>query len=239
MANVLMIDDDVELCEMVAEYLAPEAFAVTAVHDGLSGIERVQSGAFDIVLLDVMLPGVNGFEVLRRLRSGKGPAAGTPVLMLTARGQTVDRIVGLEVGADDYLSKPFDERELVARMRAILRRSNAPTPPETAIARRELLRADDVSVDLGARTARRGDEIIVLTAVEFDILVMLLRAVGSVVTRELITREVLDRKLVSFDRSVDTHISRLRRKLGPHGDGQERIKTVRSIGYVYTAPAGN
>ena len=238
MANVLMIDDDAELCEMVAEYLAPEAFAVTAVHDGLSGIERVQAGAFDIVLLDVMLPGLNGFEVLRRLRSAKGPVAATPVLMLTARGQTVDRIVGLEVGADDYLAKPFDERELVARMRAILRRARVPVE-ETVATRRELLRADDVSVDLGARSTRRGDEIIALTAVEFDILVMLLRAVGSVVTREHITRDVLDRKLASFDRSVDTHISRLRRKLGPHADGQDRIKTVRSIGYVYTAPAGN
>lgn len=237
MAKVLMIDDDAELCEMVAEYLAPEAFEVTAVHDGLSGIERVQAGAFDIVLLDVMLPGVNGFEVLRRLRSSKGPAAATPVLMLTARGQTVDRIVGLEVGADDYLAKPFDERELVARMRAILRRAGAPAAPESGAPRREMLRAADVSVDMGARTARRSDEIIQLTAVEFDILVMLLRAVGSVVTREQITRDVLDRKLASFDRSVDTHISRLRRKLGPHADGQDRIKTVRSIGYVYTVPS--
>lgn len=237
MEQVLMIDDDAELCEMVAEYLALEEFAVTAVHDGSSGIEKAREGTYSLVLLDVMLPGLNGFEVLRRLRAGETPHAAVPVLMLTARGNAVDRIVGLEVGADDYLPKPFDERELVARMRAILRRARPASLEGTVSGNenssRETLQVGDVSVDVGARLARRGGEELVLTSVEFDTLVLLLRAAGNVVSREQITKEVLDRKLLAFDRSVDTHISRLRRKLGPHPNGAERLKTVRGIGYIY------
>lgn len=242
MDSVLMIDDDIELCEMIAEYLEPEGFRVQFSHDGTSGLERARSGEFGLVLLDVMLPGINGFEVLRRLRAAEAEGGGVPVIMLTARGQAVDRIVGLEVGADDYLPKPFDERELVARMRAILRRSRAArATAETAAnppagADREILRLGDVTVDTGARSAAHAAGPLELTAVEFELLVMLLHGAGKVVTRERITREVLDRKLVSFDRSVDTHVSRLRRKLGPHPDGQERIKTVRGIGYIYTLP---
>ncbi len=236
-----MIDDDTELCDMVAEYLTLEEFAVTAVHDGLSGIERARTGDFSLVLLDVMLPGLNGFEVLRRLRASDTPGADIPVLMLTARGNAVDRIVGLEVGADDYLPKPFDERELVARMRAILRRTRTTTregAPTSEASSRETLHVGDVMVDVGARIARRAGEELILTAVEFDTLVLLLRAAGTVVSRELITKEVLDRKLVAFDRSVDTHISRLRRKLGPHPNGAERLKTVRGIGYIYALAGG-
>ncbi|HEY0074416.1 MAG TPA: response regulator transcription factor [Abditibacteriaceae bacterium] len=237
MEQVLMIDDDVELCEMVAEYLALEEFAVTAVHDGPSGIEKAREGTYSLVLLDVMLPGLNGFEVLRRLRAGDAPQADVPVLMLTARGNAVDRIVGLEVGADDYLPKPFDERELVARMRAILRRARPASLENTLVgtenSAREMLQVGDVTVDVGARRARRDGEELMLTAVEFDTLVLLLRAAGNVVSREQITKEVLDRKLLAFDRSVDTHISRLRRKLGPHPNGAERLKTVRGIGYIY------
>lgn len=261
MEQVLMVDDDAELCEMLAEYLKPEGFGVCAAHDGVSGLEQARSGAYALMLLDVMLPGLNGFEVLRRLRASESPGAGIPILMLTARGQAVDRVVGLEVGADDYLAKPFDERELVARMRAILRRSPAratstpmpmsmsmpmpatiasevvAAPPEQVTAGQPALRVGDVMVDGGARMARCGAQVLVLTAVEFDLLVLLLRAAGTVVSRTQITKDVLDRKLVGFDRSVDTHISRLRRKLGPHPDGGERIKTVRSIGYIYTLPS--
>ncbi len=236
-----MIDDDTELCEMVAEYLSLEGFTVTAVHDGLSGIERARAGDFSLVLLDVMLPGLNGFEVLRRLRASDTASADIPVLMLTARGNAVDRIVGLEVGADDYMPKPFDERELVARMRAILRRTRTAAREGVSsgeASSRETLHVGDVTVDVGARTARRDGEEIILTAVEFDTLVLLLRAAGSVVSREHITKEVLDRKLVAFDRSVDTHISRLRRKLGPHANGAERLKTVRGIGYIYALASG-
>jgi two-component system response regulator CpxR len=237
MEQVLMVDDDTELCEMVTEYLAPEGFAVTAAHDGPAGIEQARSGAFALVLLDVMLPGLNGFEVLRRLRAAETSGTSVPVLILTARGNAVDRIVGLEVGADDYLPKPFDERELVARMRAILRRTTSATNiPADATPARETLKLEDVTLDLSARVATCNGTAVPLTAVEFDLLAMLLRASGQVVSREQIMRDILDRKLMSFDRSVDTHISRLRRKLGPHAQGEERIKTIRGIGYVYTLP---
>lgn len=232
-----MVDDDTELCDMVREYLAGEDFQVNPVHTGNEGLVAAQRGGFDLVLLDVMLPGLSGFEVLRRLRAVDGEAAAVPVLMLTARGQAVDRIVGLEVGADDYLPKPFDERELVARMRAILRRAVPRPVPSPATGRRENLVVGDLEIDPGARVARRGDETLSLTAVEFDLLIMLVRAAGQVVSREEITREVLDRKLLAFDRSVDTHVSRVRRKLGPHPDGAERIKTVRGFGYIYALPS--
>jgi DNA-binding response OmpR family regulator len=241
MERVLMIDDDTELCEMVAEYLSPEGFEVESVHDGARGVEEAMKGSFAIVLLDVMLPRMSGFEVLRRIRAGAPPASGIPVLMLTARGDAVDRIVGLEVGADDYLSKPFDERELVARMRAILRRARPqelaaePNGTEQSLRAKgaERLRVGDVEVDTGARSARRGEQPIDLTAVEFDLLVLLLRQAGSVVSREEIAQSVLDRRLTPFDRSIDTHVSHLRRKLGPYPSGSERIKTVRGVGSVY------
>jgi two-component system response regulator CpxR len=241
--RVLMIDDDAELCEMVAEYLAPEGFAVEGVHDGASGVERVLEGGFSLVLLDVMLPRLSGFEVLRRIRSGPALSAQVPVLMLTARGEPVDRIVGLEVGADDYMPKPFNERELVARMRAILRRTTVPREaapaagaPNGAEANAGRFRVGDLEVDVGARVARRGGEAIELTAVEFELLSLLARRAGGVVTREEIAREVLDRRLLPLDRSIDTHVSHLRRKLGPGEGESERIKTVRGVGYVYALP---
>jgi two-component system response regulator CpxR len=177
MQQVLMIDDYVELCEMVAEYLGQEGFTVSAVHNGEAGVARTQEGAYSLILLDVMLPRLNGFEVLRRIRSGESPASNVPVLMLTARGNAVDRIVGLEVGADDYLPKPFEERELLARMRAILRRSGAgpAEPARINVLQRETLRVGDLAIDIGARVVRRGDGVVVFTAVEFDLLVLLLR----------------------------------------------------------------
>jgi len=238
MQQVLMIDDDVELCEMMVEYLRQEGFAVSTVHDGQDGVASAQLGNYALVLLDVMLPTINGFEVLRRIRAGAAPASNVPVLMLTARGNAVDRIVGLEVGADDYLPKPFEERELLARIRAILRRSGAGHEEATQKpgAQRETLRVGDLVIDIGARMARRGEDVVVLTAVEFDMLTLLLRAAGNVVPREQIAQDVLDRKLLPFDRSIDTHIAHLRRKLGPHPDSAERIQTVRGVGYIYTLP---
>ena len=236
MEHVLMIDDDAELCEMVGEYLALEGFGVSARHDGAAGLEAASGGQYAAVLLDVMLPQLSGFEVLKRLRNGQSAGAQTPVLMLTARGQAVDRIVGLEVGADDYLPKPFDERELVARLRAILRRVR----PAAAVSNGEArgtLRVGDLSVDPAARVARCGDEVLTLTAVEFDLLVLLMSAAGEIVTRDAISNQVLDRKPSAFDRSVDTHISRLRRKIGPYAEGAERVKTVRGVGYIYALPA--
>lgn len=228
MTRVLMIDDDTELCEMVSEYLKIEGYAVTCIHDGKAGLEAAGQPGYAMVLLDVMLPRLSGVEVLRRLRESH---ISVPVLMLTARGDAHDRIIGLEVGADDYLPKPFDERELVARMRAILRRigTSAASPTET-------MQVGDVSVNTGSRVAKCGETVLQLTAVEFDMLVMLLASAGQVIAREAIAREILGRALFHFDRSIDTHISRLRRKLGPREDGAERIVTLRGVGYLYTLP---
>ena len=234
MKPILMIDDDTELCEMVGEYLALEGFEVSTRHDGAAGLESASGGDYEAILLDVMLPKLSGFEVLKRLRNGSSAGAQTPVLMLTARGQAVDRIVGLEVGADDYLPKPFDERELVARLRAILRRVRA--TPETASEERATLHIGDLQIDSGARTAKCGDETLNLTAVEFDLLSLLAKSAGDIVTRETISKRILDRNLSAFDRSVDTHISRLRRKIGSYPDGAERVKTVRGVGYIYALP---
>lgn len=225
---------------MVGEYLALEGFRVATQHDGASGLERASGGEFEAILLDVMLPRLSGFEVLKRLRGGASAGAQTPVLMLTARGQAVDRIVGLEVGADDYLPKPFDERELVARLRAILRRvrpaaADAATPNEE----RAILNVGDLQIDGGARLAKCGDETLNLTAVEFDLLTLLANSAGDIVTRETISKRILDRNLSAFDRSVDTHISRLRRKIGAHPNGAERVKTVRGVGYIYALPPVN
>ena len=232
-----MIDDDAELCEMVGEYLALEGFQVSARHDGAAGLEAASGGQFAAVLLDVMLPQLSGFEVLKRLRGGQSAGADTPVLMLTARGQAVDRIVGLEVGADDYLPKPFDERELVARLRAILRRVRPVSGGALGGEERGILRVGDLAVDPAARVAKCGDETLTLTAVEFDLLVLLMSAAGEIVTRDAISNQVLDRKPSAFDRSVDTHISRLRRKIGPYADSAERVKTVRGVGYIFALPA--
>ncbi len=179
-----MIDDDTELCEMVAEYLKPEGFELRAVHDGVSGITSAREN-FALVLLDVMLPQMSGLEVLRRIRGGEEKHAHIPILMLTARGDATDRVVGLEIGADDYLPKPFDERELVARMRAILRRAVA--APST-LGASETLRVGDVEINLGARIAKRGDEVLVLTSVEFDLLALLVREAGAVVERDRVAR---------------------------------------------------
>jgi two-component system response regulator CpxR len=225
MAKILIIDDDVELCELVGEYLTREGFEVEAAHNGDKGLERALSGEHALVVLDIMLPGMTGLDVLRRLRS----ESRAPVLILTARGEDVDRIVGLEIGADDYLAKPFNPRELLARIRAILRRSQA-APASTAAP----VTVADVELDPGARTVTRGGELLELTAVEFSLLEALMRSAGQVVTREYLAQTVLGRRFMAYDRSIDMHVSKLRKKLGPAaaGDG-ERIKTVRGIGYIY------
>ena len=233
MDRVLVIDDDVELCDLVAEYLEPEGFEVEAVHHGERGVEVALTGGHALVVLDVMLPGISGFDVLRRIRA----RSRIPVLMLTARGDDVDRIVGLEIGADDYLPKPFNPRELLARIRAVLRRAK-PEPGEAPAApARDRLTVGDVELDKGARVARRAGELIDLTAVEFDLLEVLLRAAGRVVTREDLVKAVLGRNFNPLDRSIDMHVSNLRKKLGHYVGDLERIKTVRGVGYVYASPA--
>ncbi len=228
---ILIVDDDRELSELVAELLTEEGFVVESAHDSAGGLARAQAGEHALVVLDVMMPGMNGFEVLRRLRSS---GSRTPVLMLTARGEDVDRIVGLEIGADDYLPKPFNPRELVARIRAILRRTRH---GEDAGAREpERVSVGDVEVDTGTRHVRRGGEPVELTNVEYELLLLLLASAGRVVTREELVRSVLGRELSVFDRSIDMHISNLRKKLGHRAGEVERIKTVRGVGYIYARP---
>jgi DNA-binding response OmpR family regulator len=226
--SVLIIDDDRELCELVAELLTEEGFDVEAANDSARGLDRALAGEHSLVVLDVMMPGLNGFEVLRRLRAGRSR---TPVLMLTARGEDLDRIIGLEIGADDYLPKPFNPRELVARIRAILRRTKH---DEEAEARGpDHLSVGDVEVDTGTRHVLRGGESIELTNVEYELLLLLLASAGRVVKREDLVRSALGRELSVFDRSIDMHISNLRKKLGHRAGEIERIKTVRGVGYIY------
>lgn len=229
MERILIVDDDVELCHLITQYLGPEGFKIEAEHDGARAVERALADQYDLMVLDVMLPGMNGFEVLRRIRA----LSRTPVLMLTARGDEVDRIIGLEIGADDYLSKPFNPRELVARIRAILRRANPEPGNGPATPRRTKLVIGDVELDTGSRLVRCRGTDVNLTTVEFDLLRALMEVAGGAVTREELTKAVLGRAFSAFDRSIDTHVSNLRRKLGPTRQGAERIKTVRNIGYLY------
>lgn len=223
MEKILIIDDDAELCDLVTEFLSLEGFAISAVHDGEQGVKHALSEDFALIVLDVMLPNLNGFEVLRRIRATKR----TPIIMLTARGEDVDRIVGLELGADDYLPKPFNPRELVARIRAVLRRMQPEPQPVS-----ESLIVDDVELSKTSRVVRCNGQIIELTSAEFDLLELLLQSAGTVVTREDIAQRALGKEYSPFDRSIDMHISNLRKKLGERPDGIERIKSVRGIGYI-------
>ncbi len=223
MEDILLIDDDEELCEMLTEYLGRYDLRVHAIHRGDTGLEAARSRPWPMILLDVMLPGIDGFEVLTRLRT----VSADSVLLLTARGEDVDRIVGLEMGADDYLAKPFNARELLARIRAIRRRNTAltPTPESTALI------VEDLVLDPAARTVRQDGEPIDLTDVEFALLEVLMRSPGKVVEREPLAEAVLGRKFNPFDRSLDMHVSRLRRKLATDPSSDDRVKTVRGTGY--------
>jgi two-component system, OmpR family, response regulator CpxR len=217
--KVLVIDDDVELCGLLREFLQREGFQVDVAHDGKVGLEKVSKDAPDLIVLDVMLPGMDGFEILRRLRQ----QGRIPVLMMTARGEDVDRIVGLELGADDYLAKPFNPRELAARIRAILRRME----PRLADSRVEV---NGVTLDPGSREVVQDGRHIDLTTVEFDILEHLMRSAGRVLSRDALMEALYNRKATAFDRSMDMHISHLRRKL----EGERTlIKTVRGVGYQF------
>jgi two-component system, OmpR family, response regulator CpxR len=224
--HLLLVDDDRELGALLAELLAGDGFAVELAHDGQRGLERAVAGGYALVILDVMLPGLSGFEVLRKLREGSS----VPVIMLTARGDDVDRIVGLEMGADDYLAKPFNPRELTARIRAVLRRA------EGAETMAVLVEVGDVRLDSGTRTVTVGGVEVELTGVEFTVLESLLHSLGQVVERDELSRAALGRRASSLDRSLDVHVSNLRRKLGPTAAGGERIKTVRGVGYQYVRP---
>lgn len=227
--EILVVDDDTELCELLTDYLTEEGYDVRTVHDGAAGLVEASARGYALVVLDVMLPGLSGIEVLRRLRE----VSKVPVLMLTARGEDVDRIVGLEMGADDYLAKPFNPRELLARIRAIQRRadgraSGAPHDAETLV-------VDDVELRVGSRTALRRGEELKLTSAEFTLLEVLMRSAGKAVSRDDLCTTVLGRPLSPYDRAIDVHISNLRKKLGPRPVGGERIKTMRAVGYVYAS----
>jgi two-component system response regulator CpxR len=219
--NLLLIDDDAELASLLGEFLRREGFTVEAAHEGYHGLDRALQPGVDLVVLDVMLPGIDGFEILRRLRA----TSGVPVLMLTARGEDVDRIVGLDLGADDYLAKPFNPRELAARIRAILRRYE----PRTA-APAGRIEINGVALDPAAREVLAHGKRVELTTFEFDILEMLMRSAGRVLSRDALMENFYNRKATPFDRSIDMHISHLRKKLER---GDDLIKTIRGVGYQY------
>jgi len=234
MRRILVIDDDTGFCEMLADYLEPEGFEVTSIYNGMDASKQVLAAAideYDLIILDITLPGMSGFEVLQRIRSRQE----TPVIMLSGGAQGIERIVGLEVGADDFLEKPCNPRELLARVRAILRRAKnnlkgegRPMPERIALG--------DIELDGGARVVRRDGAELQLTGIEFNFLAILLRAAGHVVTRDQLAQSVLGHDLSAYDRSVDMHVSRLRKKLGHKHKGIDRIKTIRGVGFVYTVP---
>jgi DNA-binding response OmpR family regulator len=226
--RALLVDDDVQLARLLADYLGPHGVALDHVEEGASALERLDAGgqAFDVVLLDVMLPGMDGFEVCRRLRARHD----VPVLMLTARGEDTDKVTGLELGADDYVPKPFNPRELLARMRAVVRRARP-----AAVKGSDRLEVGDLIVDVPAHEARLGGTVLVLTSFEFRVLAALARRAGETVTREELAGAVLpkgERYDPSVDRSLDVHVSHLRHKLGDDAHQPKRIRTVRGVGYV-------
>jgi DNA-binding response OmpR family regulator len=219
--RVLCIDDDRRLFELLVSYLGPNGIVLTHAADGKQGLAALQNGVFDAVLLDVMMPGMDGVEVCRRIRE-RSPI---PIIMLTARGDEADRVVGLEIGADDYVPKPFSPRELLARLRAVLRRANPAGAGERII-------VADLEIDVSARCVRRGDSVIDLTAIEFDLFLALARRPGRVVPRDLLLSEAGRTDVTVSDRTVDVHVSHLRRKLGDDSRAPALIKTVRGVGYV-------
>jgi DNA-binding response OmpR family regulator len=229
--TLLIIDDDKELAELLTDYLSAEGFTIDTAHDGVTGLERALEQEPALIILDVMLPGMNGFDVLRKLRAVKT----TPVLMLTARGDDIDRIVGLEIGADDYLPKPFNPRELVARIRAVLRRGEARTTPSAAEV--ATLGVGNLELTPSSMTCRVAGVVVPLTSAEFALLEVLVRSAGKVVSRDDLSEKVLGRSLSAYDRSLDVHVSNLRKKIGP-APGGERIKTVRGTGYLFVLEAG-
>jgi DNA-binding response OmpR family regulator len=227
-ARVLLVDDDRELCQMLTEYLEAEHFDVGSVHDGAQALAEMRSHEYEIVILDVMLPLVSGFDVLREISAASAP----PILMLTARGEDVDRIVGLELGADDYLAKPFNPRELVARIRAILRRAGNRASRGAA---NDIVEVGPIKLNMGNHQVRIADVPVVLTGAEFRVLELLLRSAGQVISRDALTEQALGRKLAAYDRSIDTHISNLRRKLNLVAGQDPEIKNIRGSGYILTS----
>ena len=223
--HILIIDDDTELTDLLVQYLEPEGFTITCVHDGQNGVKKALNQPFDAIILDVMLPKLNGFEVLKAIREHLD----TPILILTARGDDIDRIVGLEIGADDYLPKPCNPRELVARLRAILRRT------QKTLVQRPIIEHHNIVVDCAQRLVTIAGEELELTNAEFNILEMLIKSPGQAFSKEELTEYALGRKYTAYDRSIDVHISNLRNKLGNNTAGDAIVKTVRGFGYLFNA----
>lgn len=222
MSRILLVDDDTELCELLCEYLSAEGFEVAAVHDGAAALARVEQEHWDAVVLDVMLPVMNGFDVLKRIKAIRP----LPVLMLTARGEDTDTVVGLELGADDYVAKPSNPRVLVARLRALLRRNHPERAPTAH-------RVGDLELDRARRKITVGGNAVELTGAEFNLLALLVEEAGHIVPKEVLAEGGLGRALGAFDRRIETHMAQIRRKLGPLPDGSPRIQTVRGAGYQY------
>jgi two-component system response regulator CpxR len=227
--RLLIVDDDHALVNLLERFLEGEGFQVEAAYDHASGLAAALAGGHELIVLDVMLPGGSGFELLKAVRR----ESAVPVLLLTARGEAVDRILGLEIGADDYLAKPFDPRELVARIRAIFRRTREPLPAGARAEHDEVLTVGDITMSLGSRAVTCAGKAVELTSVEFNVLELLLRRAGSVVTREQIAEVALGRPLSVFDRSVDVHVSRVRKKLGAFHGSDELIRPIRGVGYFF------
>ncbi|MBU2885111.1 response regulator transcription factor [Gilvimarinus agarilyticus] len=235
MADILLIDDDKELSELLQEYLNAEGFSVSTAYDGAEALEMARHNSYSALILDVMLPQHNGFDVLKMLR--QHPEYGqqhTPVIMLTAKGDTIDRVIGLEIGADDYLPKPCDPRELVARLRAILRRTATAqsAPPESGT-----VQVDSLSLQMGSRAAFWLDQSLPLTGTEFSVLELLVRHAGQVISKDELTEQALGRKLTPYDRSIDVHVSNIRKKLATVGASKDQIINVRGAGYMLTRPS--
>lgn len=229
--RVLVIDDDRELCWLIKDYLEPLGYEVSAVHTGPEGVERALRDHFNAVILDVMLPGLDGFEVLKRIRR----QSNVPVLMLTARGEEADRIVGLEIGADDYLPKTFSTRELLARLRAVTRRTAQSQTPAEDDTEPDIV-VGQLRINPGTRQALLGDRALDLTALEFDLLASLARSRGRVKSREQLVEAIAERDYDVFDRSIDVHVWSLRKKLGDDPKNPQFIRTVRAVGYMLINP---
>ena len=231
MNRLLIVDDDHALVNLLVRFLEGEGFQVDAAYDHASGLAAALAGGHELIILDVMLPGGSGFELLKAVRR----ESAVPVLLLTARGEAIDRILGLEIGADDYLAKPFDPRELVARIRAIFRRTREPVPTGARAEQEEVLTVGDITMFLGSRTATCAGAPVDLTGVEFNVLELLLRNAGKVVTRGQLAEVALGRPLSAFDRSVDVHVSRMRKKLSSVGGSDDLIRPIRGTGYFLAA----
>jgi two-component system response regulator CpxR len=229
MDKILLIDDDVELAELLKEYLLQEGLEVTLAHSGEDGLNKINNESFDLLVLDVMLPGLSGLELLPMIRSNHN----IPVLMLTARGDEIDRIIGLELGADDYLAKPSSPRELFARIKAILRRSRMMPSQQP----NEKLSMGDLSIETSSRQVFVKQKVCELTGTEFNLLLELMRNHGNVQSREELSLKILDRRLTAFDRSLDMHVSNLRKKLSLGEGNLPAIKTIRGSGYIFTEPS--